>query len=105
MLSINNRNHDIGNAFRVQFYFIDKLNKSLKHLKKSIRLDMFHGGIQGLPKGTDTFQSLMNKKLDNLRKFFHITKVSIKCHFLKNFGKNVKLSFNGLTCVNSLCSI
>ena len=26
--------------------------------------------IQGVPKGTDTFQSLIIEKLDNLRKFF-----------------------------------
>ena len=27
------------------------------------------------------------------------------CDFLNNFGKTVNLSFNGLTGVNSLCSI
>ena len=37
--------------------------------------------------------------------FLIITKVSIKCHFFKHFGKTVNLSFNGLTDVNSLCSI
>ena len=37
--------------------------------------------------------------------FLHITKASIKCHFLNNFGKTVNLNFNGLTGVNSLCSI
>ena len=37
--------------------------------------------------------------------FFHITKVSIQCHFFNNFGKTVNLSFDGLTGVNSLCSI
>ena len=61
--------------------------------------------IQGVPKGTDTFQSLIIKKLDNLRKFFPITKVSIKCHFFNNSGKTVNLSFTGLIGVNSLCSI
>ena len=42
------------------------------------RFSMFH-----------TFQSLIIEKLDNLRKFFfHITKVSIKCHFFNNFFNN-----------------
>ena len=52
-----------------------------------------------------TFQSLIIKKLDNLGKKIYITKVSIKCHFFKNFGKTVNLSFNRSTGVNSLCSI
>ena len=62
----------------------------------------FSDHIQGVPKGMDTFQSLINKKLDNLRHFFPITKVSIKCDFFDNFGKTVNLKFNGLTGVNSL---
>ena len=37
--------------------------------------------------------------------FLIITKVSIKCHFFKHFGKTVNLSLNGLIGVNSLCSI
>ena len=37
--------------------------------------------------------------------FLHITKVSMKRHFLDNFGKTVKLNFNGLTGINWLCSI
>ena len=61
--------------------------------------------VQGVPKGADTFQSLIIIKLDNLRIFFHITKVSIKCHFFNNLGKTVNLSFIVLTSVNSLCSI
>jgi len=61
--------------------------------------------VQGVPKGMDTFQSLIIKKLDNLRKFFRITKTSIKCHFFNIFGKTVNLNFNGLTGVNSLSSI
>ena len=36
---------------------------------------------------------------------FHITKGSIKCNFLNNFGKTVNLTFNGLIGVNSLRSI
>ena len=59
--------------------------------------------IQGVPKGTDTLQPFINKKLDNLLIFFHITKVSIKCHFIYNFGKTVTQISNGLTGVNSLC--
>ena len=61
--------------------------------------------IQGILKGADTFHSFMIKTLDNLRKFFHITKVSIKCHLFDNFAKTVNLNFNGLTGVNSLYSI
>ena len=61
----------------------------------------YHYGEMGIPKGTDTFQTFIIKKLDNLRKKFHIIKTSIKCHFFKNFGKPVKLNFNGLTGVNS----
>ena len=55
--------------------------------------------VQGVPKGTDTFQPLIIKKPDNLR-FFLITKTSIKCHFFNIFGKTVNLNFNGLTGVN-----
>ena len=29
----------------------------------------------------------------------------MKCHFFDNFGKTVNLNFDGLTGVNSLCSI
>ena len=37
--------------------------------------------------------------------FFHITKTSIMCHIINNFGKTVNLNFNGLTGDNSLCYI
>ena len=37
--------------------------------------------------------------------FFRVTNVSMKCHFVDKFGKTVNLNFNGLTEVNSLCSI
>ena len=60
---------------------------------------------QGVPKGTDTLQSFMIKNWITYESFFQITKVSIKCNFFNNFGKTVNLSFNGLTGVNSLCSI
>ena len=61
--------------------------------------------VQGVSKDTDTFQSLIIKKLDNLRKFFHITKVSMtlvmwNCKTKKQ-SKTVKQSFNGLTGVAS----
>ena len=59
--------------------------------------------IQGVPKGTDTFPSLMIQKLDNLQKFLFISLKSLSnAIFLSNFGKTVNLSFNGLTSVNSL---
>ena len=44
--------------------------------------------VQGVPKGTDTFQSFIIKNL-------HITKTSIKCHFFNKFGKTGNPSFNG----------
>ena len=37
--------------------------------------------------------------------FFHITKTNIECHSFKILDKTVNLNFNGLTGVNSLCSI
>ena len=58
--------------------------------------------IQGIPKGTDTFKSLIVKNWISL---FHITKVSMKCPFFDNFGKTVNLNCNGLTGLISLCSI
>ena len=42
--------------------------------------------------------------MNNFRKVFYATKVSMKCHFLNNFSKTVNLSFNELIDVNSLCS-
>ena len=60
-------------------------------------INKFPIDLQGVPQDTDTFQSFLIEKLDNLRKFFHITKFSIKINFLNKFGKTVNLNFNGLT--------
>ena len=46
------------------------------------------------------FNRLKLKSWITYEKKIHITKVSIKCHFLNKFGKTVNLSFNGLTGVN-----
>ena len=48
---------------------------------------------------------MSQKSLTSYDSFFHINKVSIKCHFFDDMGKTVYLNFNGLTSVNSLCSI
>ena len=62
--------------------------------------------IQRVPKRTDTFQSFMIKKLDNIRKFFFISLKSVwSAIFSIIFSKTVNLNFNGLAVVNSLCSI
>ena len=52
------------------------------------------------------YQSFIIKKNRiTYESFFPITKVCIKCHIFNNFGKTGNLSFNGLTGVNSSCSI
>ena len=82
-------------------YEHDLFNFSFHHLTQLFRKNRFFlHFVQAIPKGTDTFQSLIIKNWITYKSFFFY-----KCHFLNNFGKTVNPSFNGLTGVNSICSI
>ena len=71
-------------AILIKFIFeFEKKNDTLKQNSSPI----LHNYTIVFEKDTDTFQSFTIKKMDKL------------------FGKTVKLNFNGLTDINSLCSI
>ena len=57
-------------------------------------LNILKNADTGVPKDADTFQTLIIKNWITSESFFHTTEVSIKCHFINNFGKTVNLSFN-----------
>ena len=58
-----NYNLEDDNKPLCTYHYVQK-KLSRKHTQLQLNL------VQGVPKGTDTFQSFMIKKLDNLRKFF-----------------------------------
>ena len=53
--------------------------------------------VSRVPKGADTFQSLITKNYITYESFFRIITTSIKYHFFNIFGKTVNLNFNEST--------
>ena len=56
--------------------------------------------VQSVPKGTDTFQSLRIKKMDNLRKFFSCHYNQYQVPFFQQFWQNCEHKLNELRWIN-----
>ena len=89
---------------KVSLFLLLFLNIFFKHLLLQNYISK-NALIQGVPKGTDTFKTLTIEKLDNLRIFCVSIKSVSSDLFFCNFGKTENLNLNGLTSIDTLCSI